>query len=566
MKKLFLIWILIFQSILVIGQLKNDNKGAVGQAIIYISNLNTDSKSLSLSKPSDKNANIYFGLANKNSIDFCAVNDSCMLIHNIENNSFILIGANNQVLDQFNYFKKIRGLKKVLSGSPFCGANGNISFINDSTVFVSTIKKGSNFCLLYLNIKNNKIIPIIERLDKYPEFFDEKMTESPVWKIFSAFKSKDTFIVTYYKEQSHSDSLRGDTNFIYNVKCTDVIVGKNYLTNDTMYIVKNNNTVASIYSVYDFNNTFLITEEHTGYIYQYGANLKFIDSVNVKPHLNGRHQIINILKDAITKNTYVILPTYNRQKKTFCFDIYQIINNLNLKFYKHLSFERETYIKTINNNKIFFPYVNNDDFKYYIYNIDLSASKMDSLFVRYSGKMPPKLKVNIYDSQSNLIRMQKDKTDNITKDNFVKLKKRDRKLFPEIEKNVLKYPQSTVKEVIQSVIKATDSSDFFYEELYLLIWEKDEYENAYENNREALKNEIENKTWLLEEHNYKFNEVKRLLIYLLENIDNAYIEEKEGVTTIEITEEDTDYKFIFVKEGNEYFMDKLVHGKKKKEH
>ena len=112
----------------------------------------------------------------------------------------------------------------------------------------------------------------------------------------------------------------------------------------------------------------------------------------------------------------------------------------------------------------------------------------------------------------------------------------------------------------------TDSSDLFYGELYLIICEKDDYENVYENNREALKKEIENKTWLLEENIYKINEIKRLLIYLLENIDNAYIFKKEGLTTIEITEENTDYKFIFVKEGNEYFMNKLVHGKKKKEH
>ncbi len=562
MKRPFLICILVFQSILVIGQLKNDNKSASGHEIIYISNLNTDSKSLSLSKPSDKNANIYYGLANKNSIDFCAVNDSCMLIHDIENNSFILIGANNQVLDQFYYLKRIRGLKKFFAGSPFCGGNGNISYMNDSTVFVSTIKKGSEFCLLYVSIKNNKITPIIERLDKYPDFFNERMTESPELKINNAFRSKDIFFVSYNEVEHFLDSTKTKPDVITKPYYRKGVFGKNYTTNDTMSLVNEKNSRFPT-TVFNFNNTYLIDEECYGNIYQYDHRLRCIDTVKNIPDIGNKIRIIKIFNDASSKTTYVSLMTYNKQNKTYCFDIYQLLKNLELKFNKHLSFERETYIKAINNNKIFFPYVNNDDFKYYIYNIDLSACKTDSLFVRYSGKMPPKLKVNIYDSQSNLFRMQKDKTDNITKNDFVRLKKRDYKLYPEIERNELKYPQSTVKEVIKSVIKATDSSDYFYEEMYLSICEKSEYEYGYIDNRETLRKEIEQKAWLSETNNYKFKEIRRLLSYLLENIDIAYIAEKDDITTIVITEDDIDYKFVFVKYENKYFMDKLIHSKKK---
>ena len=561
MKKTIFISIFISQSIFLFAQTFKDSLNIQNHEIIHVNNLNLDTKSLSLFKPGNKNANIYYGLANKNSIDFCAVNDSCMLIHDVENNTFILIGANNIVLDQFNYFKKIRGLKKVLPGSPFCGANGNISFINDSTVFVSTIKKGSNFCLLYLIIKNNKIIPIIERLDKYPEFFDDKITESPVWRVFNVFKTNDIFIVSYSKVQSFSDSLQTKP-IIYNEKYREGVFGKNFITNDTMRIVKSNNSKTINYSICSFNNTYLITEEFTGNIYQYGENLKFIDSLNIDKYLKKRNRMVNIIKDAITKNTYVTVMTYNKQNKIYCFDIFQLIGNLDLKFYKHLSFERETYIKAINNNKIFFPYVNSDDFKYYIYNVDLAATRKDSLFVTYGKIKPPKLEVNIYNTQSNLIITGNDNSLDLSKDDFTKMKKKERKLLSEIEQNKLKYPQSTIKEVIQSIIKTIDSCDIYYLEQYLFMFEKDYYKQKYEKNRDSLKIGIDNKISLLKKG--EFDEMKQLLIHLLSNIEDAYIDENNGLTTIEITEENITYKFIFIKSENEYFMNNLFYTKKKK--
>ena len=73
---------------------------------------------------------------------------------------------------------------------------------------------------------------------------------------------------------------------------------------------------------------------------------------------------------------------------------------------------------------------------------------------------------------------------------------------------------------------------------------------------------IDNKIVLLK--NGEFDEMKQLLIHLLSNTDEAYIDENNGLTTIEITEEDITYNFIFTKIENEYFMNNLVYTKKKK--
>jgi len=144
-------------------------------------------------------------------------------------------------------------------------------------------------------------------------------------------------------------------------------------------LIKSEITRYQPYSIIDYDSTFLVANYRTKTIYQFDSNLKCMDSIAINPSVK-KLQTIKFLRDESSHALYIVTNTTLRDGTSYT-DLYQLNNNLKYTFKKHIAFERYADVKAINNNRAFFTYVNNADFKYYIYNINLDTIKMDSVIV-----------------------------------------------------------------------------------------------------------------------------------------------------------------------------------------
>jgi len=527
---------------------------------IYINTYNNNSGS----KVFTENANIYSGLKNTNYTDFCFLKDSNLLIHDTNKNTFLLVDKSGSIIDQFNYTKKIRHLKynsiptrdQKWDKTPFYGKNGNISYINDTTVFVSVIKKRSDLTLFYLTVTNNKIKPIFENMERYETLFPAP-ANGTVHFITSVFKDQKTFWMSYY-------TLSKDSGMIYKLAGIGFNTKKNaYLSRRAPESWKTtiSNSIPST-SITNFGNSYLVSESFRKKIYQFDQNFNCIDSVNLEilvPDYSNK----KILTDVATNNKYIVFESYNWALKMIEYTIYEIQMGLKLKFIKKLSFERITDIKTISNGSVYFPFLNNEDYKYYIYEISLKDKSSDSLIVRYKGHRPPMLKdVDVLESQKNLYKKQKDPFMGFDVDDFIQMKKRECKLFPLVEKNINKYPQSTIKELLESLLIASDSLDYIYTGMYLQMYEKEDYKINFENQQDSLKKRIEDNSianYSVEERSSMHN----ILSLLLLKMGVATMTEKDNLVSIQVNIDDMSYIFLIIKSKNEYFMFNRIFKKSK---
>jgi len=431
--------------------------------------------------------------------------------------------------------------------------------INDSTIFVSIIEKGSSYKLFYLTVANKKLKPILKDLDDYAMLFNKKSIGYRPPMIKAVYSSDDVIFASY--ETLTRDSVVNRK--AYGFKDFFTISGYNYKTK-SFFIISKDSINYSDYptSFSNFEDKYLIANSLTKNLFLYNNNFICIDSLDLKP-ITSKFPSLKILSDIATNSKYLIVDSYNKEPKTIEYSIYKINAGLKIQFIKKIKFDRTTEIKTINNGFAYFPYVNDDDYKYYIYSVSLNETNKDSIFISYKGKKPPVIKnISVVNSQSNLEIIDNDFFMGLTIDDFTQMKKKEVKLFPPIERNNVIYPQSTIKELIESILLTSKNSDFLYMAIHLSMYENNYYKINFEKQRDELKKRIQNNTI----YNYSEEEIdtqRKLFFGLLSNIENAKIIEKDNLTSIEVEIDDFLYIFIFIKLNNQYYIDKQFFKKNK---
>ncbi len=552
MRKIIISHIFALLSFSLIGQKTDSLKVYNNYKYVYISDISPTPQGFMYSKRDSLKASLYYGLQNKNSSDYCFMNDSCMLIHFIEDNKFVLLSQNKTVLDQFDYVKKIRGLRYdyfpftqgVIKKTPFFGLNGNLCKLNDTLVYVSVIRKRGNYYFFYLQTKKNKIVPIIEKVDKYSYMFGDSIKLGH-WKIRNIFKTRNSFFAIC---RGHVYAYKDGR-----IEIDDYLLTKNMKTNEvSQKLIKSEISRYTPYSLIDYDSTILFANNLNRTIYQFDSNLKCMDSVAINPSVKGL-QTIKFLRDELSHALYIVTNTTLRDGTSYT-NFYQMNNNLKNTFIKHIAFERYTDIKAINNDRVFFTYVNNTDLKYYIYTIDLDSIKMDSVIVTYGNNNPPKILTNVIDANYESWKISENTNQALSVEDFIKMKKRERRFFPKIEKNSEKYPQSNIVEIFKSILFAMNNNDMGYLGMNLLVYEKFDYKQYFEEIGDSLQAKKMMKSLLFDRDLIKNN--KEQLSYLIEHFTDAVITEEEGLSVIEIEDsaKNTKCSFFVVNIGSEYFL------------